>query len=362
LRFLKAFGASILGLLLFFSLVVFSLAFMLNSTILSPSFVKKQVNRIDLSAVAKDIADQQIQEYRPAQLSFLEAAVYNAINDQEGLFKTQANQAIDSGYAFFLGKTNTLSINIPLSSLKTDLQASLWKEFGVQISQWVKGNNIQTQLEPYIFQNLSQYRSLLLSDVASLSDTQLKSYLDSFLKQVQTQVNTPAGSIVLSGLLQTLVKPYFDNYYNQYTAQIPDSLVVDQSHISSSAMDKLMLIRKYIVLFRSLYYWLIVLMIVLAAGIFLIYRNIQEPSRSLGVDLLVFGAFDLAGVLVARTINPAQMIINALPQNLPSLSSWLTALFHDVLMKALVFSIVVLAFGVALIVISFIFKKNTAEA
>lgn len=362
MKFLKGFGASVLALLLFFSLVVFSTAFMLNSTILSPGFIKQQVNRIDISGLARDIADQQVQEYLPSQLDFLKNAVYSAIDDQESWFKTQADGAIDSGYAFFLGKTDTLSINIPLSALKTDLQNSLWKEFGVQLNQWIKSNNIQNQLEPYIFQNLSQYRSLLGADAAYLTDAQLKSYIDTFLKQAQTQANTPAGGIVLSGLMQTLVKPYFDYYYTQYAAQIPDALVVDRSNISSGVMDQLMLIRKYIGIFRTAYYWLIVFMAVLAAGIFLIYRNIQEPSRSLGIDLLIFGAFDLAGVLIARSINPAQMILNALPQQLPSLSPWITALFHDVLTKALTFSIAVLAVAVVLIVISFVFKKKTDEA
>ena len=58
--FLKGFGTFVLGLLLFLSLSIFGMAFMLNSTVLSPGFVKKQVDRIDISAVARDIADQQI--------------------------------------------------------------------------------------------------------------------------------------------------------------------------------------------------------------------------------------------------------------------------------------------------------------
>ena len=361
MRFLKGFGAAILGLLLFFSLTVFGIACMLNSTLLSPGFVKKQVNRIDISAVAKDIGDQQIQDYLPAQMSFLKDAVYSAINDQDAWFKTQADYAIDTGYAFFLGKTGTLSINIPLSALKTDLQNSLWKEFGAQLDQWIKGNNIQTQLEPYIFQNLGQYRSMLPADIASLSDAQLKSYIDTFLKQVQAQANMPGGGVVLSGLMQTLVRLYFDYYYNQYAAQIPDSLVADQSNIPSKVMDNLLTIRHYIGIFRAAYYWLIVLMVVLAAGIFLIYRNVQEPSRALGIDLFIFGALSLAGVLIARTFNPAQTILNSLPQKLPSLAPWITALYHDVLMKEFIFSIVVLVLATALIAISFIFKKNTAE-
>ena len=341
-----------------FRAVVFAVAFILNGTVLSPGFVKNQVNRIDVSGLTRDIADQQIQNYLPPELGFLKNAVYSAISDQEPWFKTQADQAIDSGYAFFSGKSDTISINVPLSTLKTDLQASLWKEFGVQISQWAKGNNIQTQLEPYIFQNLSQYRNLLPADVSSLPDAQLKSYIDTYLMQVQAQLNTPLGNIALSGLLQTLVKPYFDHYYSQYAAQIPDSLSIDRSNIPLDVMDDLLLAREYIGIFRTAYYWLIVLMVVLAAGIFLIFRNIEQPSRSLGIDLAFFGALDLAGVLIARSLNPAIRLLDSLPQHFPSLYPWVTAFFYDVLNRALIFSIIVLAVGIVLIVISFIFRKE----
>lgn len=359
--FLKGFGAFVLGFLLFLSLSIFGMAFMLNSTLLSPGFVKQQVDRIDISAVARDIADQQIKDYLPAELYFLKDAVYNAIDDQKPWFKAQADQTIDSGYNFFLGKTDKLAIKIPLNTLKADLKNSLWQEMSKQLTSWLRGN-IQTQLEPYIFQNLQQYRSLLTPDLALVSDAQLKSYVDIYLKQIQAQITATGSAPALSGLLETLVRPYFDYYYNQYAAQIPDNLVADQTNIPANTMDDLLLVRKYIGYFQSAYYWLIVLMVLLAAGIFLIYRNVQEPSRALGIDLFIFGALDLAGVLAARSFNPTQSLLNALPQKVPSLGPWLDALYRDVTGKMLAFSIAVLVIGAVLIAISFIFKKKVAEA
>lgn len=361
MSFLKGFGTFVLGFLLFISLSIFGMAFMLNSTVLSPGFVKKQVDRIDISGAARDIADQQIQDYLPTELNFLKDAVYSAIDAQEPWFKAQADQAIDTGYNFFLGKTDKLAIRIPLDTLKTDLKNSLWQEMNKQLTAWLRGN-ILNQLEPYIFQNLNQYRSLLPQELVLLSDAQLKSYIDTFLKQIQTQIVSTGVAPVLSGLLETLVKPYFDYYYNEYAAQIPNALVADQSNIPTDVMDNLLLARKYIGYFRDSYYWLIALMVLLAAGIFLIYRNIQEPSRALGIDLFIFGAFDLAGVLAARSFNPTQSLLDLLPQKMPSLEPWLDALYRDVTGKMLAFSIGVLVVGVVLIVISFVFKKKAAEA
>ena len=176
----------------------------------------------------------------------------------------------------------------------------------------------------------------------------MKSYLDTYFKQIQTQIIKTGSAPALSGLLETLVRPYFDYYYDQYAAQIPDKLVADETNIPANIMDDLLLARKYIGYFRSAYYWLIVLMVLLAAGIFLIYRNVQEPSRALGIDLFIFGALDLAGVLVARSFNPAQSLLNALPQKVPSLEPWLTALYRDVTGKMLIFSIAVLVIGAVL--------------
>ena len=89
----------------------------------------------------------------PAELYFLKDAVYNAIDAQEPWFKAQADQTIDSGYDFFLGKTDKLAIKIPLDTLKADLKNSLWQEMNKQLTSWLR-DNIQTQLKPYIFQNL----------------------------------------------------------------------------------------------------------------------------------------------------------------------------------------------------------------
>jgi hypothetical protein len=359
-RFLKGFGTFVLGLLLFISISVFGLAFVLHGTLLSPGFVKKQVDRIDISGVARDLADQQIQNYLPPELSFLQAAVYSAIDAQEPWIIAQADSAIDSSYAFLLSKTNVFTIQIPLDTLKTNLKNSLWLEMNKQLTSWLRSNAL-TQLEPYIFQNLSLYRPLFPPELAALTDAQLKTYIDTFLKQTQTAIITTGSAPLLTGLLTTLVQPYFNYYYDQYAAQIPDALTADSTTIPLATMNNLFLVRKYVGEFQAAYYWLIVLIILLAAGIFLIYRNIQEPSRALGIDLAVFGALDLAGVLVARAFNPADSLLSLLPQKVPSLEPWLNALYRDVTGKMLAFSIGVLVVGAIFIGVSFIFRKNEAE-
>lgn len=355
--FLKGFGTFVLGFLLFLSLSIFSVAFLLNSTVLNPDFVTRQVDRIDISAVARDVAEKQINEQLPAELSFLKDAVYNVIDAQEPWLKTQLNQAIGTGYDYFLGKTDTLSISIPLDAFKKDLKNSLWQELNKQLNIWLR-DNIQSELKPYIEQNLQAYRRSLPPELNILSDAQLKSYLNAFLQQIQDQIVKTGQAPVLTGLLETLVKPYFDAYYDEYAAQVPSELTADETNIPADVMEQLRLARKYIGYFRSGFYWLIVFMVVLVAGIFLIHRNIQDPSRALGIDLALYGVLDLAGTFAARSFQPATL----LPDEAASLEPWLTGLFNDITGIMLMFSIVVLAVGAALIVISFVFKKKAAES
>ncbi len=354
MNFLKGFGTFMLGLLLFLSLTVFSVAFILHSTVLNPGFITRQVDRLDISAVARDVAEEEIGDEIPAELDFLKEAIYNVIDEKEPWLKEQANQAIDSGYDFFLGKTDRLQIIIPLDDFKQDLKDSLWRELNNQLNIWLR-DNTNSELIPYIEGNLSAYRQVLPSELNLLSDVQLISYLNTFLQQVRSQIIATGQAPALTGLLETLVRPYFDGYYDEFAAQIPAELTT--ADIPADVMDQLLLAKRYVGYFRSGFYWLIVFMVVLAAGIFLIHRNVHDPSLALGTDLTLYGALDLAGVLVARSFFPS-----ALQMDIPaSLHQWLTGIFNDVTGIMLWFSIGILVVGVALIVVSFVFKKPAVE-
>jgi hypothetical protein len=243
-----------------------------------------------------------------------------------------------------------------MDAFKKDLKDSLWQELNKQLTIWLR-DNIQSELKPFIEQNLQTYRKSLPGELALMSDAQLKSYLDTYLRQIQDQITKTGSAPELSGLLETLVKPYFDAYYGEFATQIPSELTANENNIPADIMEQLQLAKKYIGYFRSGFYWLIVFMVVLVAGIFLIQCNIPDLSRALGLDLTLYGVLDLAGTFAARSFHPLEL----LPDIPPSLETWLTGLYNDVTRIMLTFSIVVLAIGVALIVISFVFKKRVAE-
>ncbi len=149
-----------------------------------------------------------------------------------------------------------------------------------------------------------------------------------------------------------------DYFYDEFATRIPSEITANETNIPADVMAQLRLVKQYVGYFRGVYFGLIAFMALLIAGIFLIHRNMQDPSRALGIDLALYGVLDLAGVIVARNFFPT-----AYEMDIPdSLYALVSSVFRDITGIMLTFSIVVLAVGVALIIIFFVFKKRAAES
>jgi hypothetical protein len=99
---LKGFALTILSLLLFFSLIVFGLAYMVNSTALNPKFISSQIDRLDVSAVIKEaVTEQTDEEDFPEELM---TAMVDTIDKLEAPVKQQVSAAIHETYDYLLGK------------------------------------------------------------------------------------------------------------------------------------------------------------------------------------------------------------------------------------------------------------------
>jgi hypothetical protein len=297
MKVLKGFGVSILSLLLFLSLSVFGIAFMLHSTLLNPDFVTAEVDRIDIPALIREITEEQIGEQLPQEVLFLKEAVYEAISDQEPWLKKQLNTAIYTMYDFLLSKSTRLDIVVSLEPLKAGLRDTLQQAF---------------------MQNLPPQ---------------------------------------LAGLAQSELQSDFDEYYQQIAGQIPSQLELDESIIPPEAMEQIRLARQYIDYFQTCYYALIGFMVLLVLGIVLINRNVRDTTRGLGINFLIYGALEFAGVYVARNYAPL-----SLPPDIPSsLQTWLAGLYGDLLAPLQTFSIGLLMAGGVLIIVSFVYKPRAAE-
>jgi len=297
-KFLKGLALSLLNFLLFLSLGVFGTIFMLNSTFLNPDFVAEQVDNIPVSSLVREMTEEQISQQLPEEAFFLKESLYDVISDQEPWIKEQVRNGIYSFYDFLLGKSERLSIVIAMEPVKEGLRDSLWEVF---------------------------------------------------------QQNIPPE---LAGLPPAMIDQYFEEFYRQFAGQIPSEIRLDESQIPPDVMAYLIQARQYISYTQTAYYALIGLMVLLVAGIILISRNVRGATRGLGTTFLIYGALEYAGIWATNYFGPMYLPMMEIPS---SLQAWLLQFTKDFMAPLEMFSIGLLAAGVVLLVVSFVYKPRRAE-
>ncbi len=357
---IRGLATFILGVLLFLSLTVFGVAFLIQNTLLNPDFVYKQVEKVDLSELARDFAEDNIVSMIPADAEFLEEAVYDVIDDQEPWLKEQFHDAIYTGYDYLLSESDTLKITIRLEELKENLKESLWEAMNDQITAWLP-EIIRNELKDYLADNLEEYTRVipdeyLPAEIAGPSSELLLEFLDEYVEEIDEQITDEGLMPEVSGLLEVLIKPYYDEYYDEFVAEIPNVIIYDEDSISPEIMDTLLTAREYIHYFNVGYYWFIVFMVLLAAGIFLVNWNVSKASIALAIDLLVFGILETAAILYARSLSLSGLI----PDIPEFIQPTLTSAYSDVLGVMLIYSLAVLGAGIVLLVFGIFYKSKTS--
>jgi hypothetical protein len=363
MNILKGFGIAILSFLLFLSLSVFGIAFLLKSTLLNPDFVAAQVAKMDVSALVGELTGEQIGGQLPEEALFVKEAIYDVVEEKEPWLKEQANTALYAGYDYFLGKSDSLKMAISLGVLKASLRDSLWQTFSDELSS-DPSSLPEDIVKPFLdehYQELIQQipAEYLPPELTGLSEDQLKLYFDQHYQEFIAQIPQAYLTPEFVGQLKEQLEPYFDQYYQELAEQIPDDFTFDVSSLPPEAMEQIVLARQYIGYFQFGYYALIAFMVLLVAGIFLIERNVKGTTRTLGIDLLLFGALEFAAVYFARNYLPASLPLHDVPS---LLRAWVVGVYGDMLAPLQMFSLGILIAGVILLVVSFVYKPRLAKA
>ncbi len=297
MNFLKGLAISILTLILFLSLAVFGTVFMLKATLLNPDFVVAQVDRLDVSSLAREAIEGQVSGQLPPEAEFLEEALYGAIADSEPWIKEQVSTAIYSGYDYLLGKSERLNLIVSLEPFKENLRDSLWQIFQ---------------------QNLEEL--------------------------------PPEFAMAPPAMLEQ----YFDEFYQEFAEQIPSEFEFDESQIPPEVMEQIVMVRQYISYTQTVYYALIGLMVLLILGIVLLKRDVSSATRGLGITFLIYGVLEYASVWATRNFLPTSLPLPDIPS---SLQPWLMGLINDFVAPLEAFSIGLMAGGAALIIVSIVYPR-----
>ncbi|MFC1862214.1 hypothetical protein ACFLT4_03645 [Chloroflexota bacterium] len=386
MKFLKSLAISLLGLLLFLSLSIFGLAITLNNTVLNPDFVTSELDSLDVSSLATEVVSGQ------APQGELGTALINTIPKVEPLLKERLSAATYSIYDYLLGKRQNpeLALTLKNSFLTTGFVASAMDN--LDISSLASGF-IRQKLAEKIPEEFMKYVTGYLDDAITKTEPLIKEEIvnasgpvfDYLLGESQSlDVVIPLEPIKQSlrdnlkeAFLQSppsefaqvppaLLELAFNQFYGLFATQIPSTFELDESTLDTEipaniAMavvqgeEALVQAREYVSYFQLGYKLLIGFMVLLILGIILIYHEVKGATRTLGSTFLTFGAFNYAGILIAKYFTGTQLQLPEIPA---SLQTWITQLSLGLMAPMETLSLGLAIGGVALIIVSFVYKPR----
>jgi hypothetical protein len=292
MKFLKGFALFILGSLLYLSLSFFGIAFMLHQTILNPDFIVSQVERLDIPSLTEDILSQQVPS---GEEELMGQVMSDTIADLEPWLKEQTGDAVNAFYDYLEGKSQHLSLVVPLEPVKEKLRENMRGAF----------------------------------------------------------LQSPPAE--LAGLPPTELEPYFDAYYQQISQEIPSTFELDETSMPPELVSTLGQTKQIIGYFNLSYTALIGIILLLILFIVLVHREVRGSTRGIGINFLICGVLGYLSVFAAEKLTGPLLVQASMP---PYIQTWLPQLLSDTLAPLGMYSIVLMAIGVVLLIVSFAYRPR----
>ena len=119
MKILKGFAIGLLSFLLFLSLSIFGISFLINQTILNPNFITSQLDKLDVAALVEEIISEQ--EDEEAFSEELETALVDTIAELEPVIKEGIGDTIEPVYDYLKGKSESIDL---ASTIRDNLLSS----------------------------------------------------------------------------------------------------------------------------------------------------------------------------------------------------------------------------------------------
>ena len=295
MKFLKGFGLAILGFLLSLSLILFGFVLTLNQTALNPDFVVSQVDSLDIPLLAEEVLSEEVPQEEEYMSELVVEVANETIAEQELWIKQQANVATYAFYDYLEGRSQHLSVEIPLETIKESLRDNLW----------------------------------------------------------EAALESPPPE--LAGLPPAEMEQEFNQFWSEFSEEIPSTLELDETMLDAEVMAQLEQARQYVGYFQLGYIALIGFILLLILGIVLIYREVRGSTRQIGITFLTCGIVSFVGALIVKSIAGTQI---AKPDIPAYLQTWIPQLIKDTLAPLEMYGIGLMAAGVILIIVSFVYKRR----
>jgi hypothetical protein len=397
MRGLKIAGLVILSLILFISLTVFGLAFSLHRTALNPDFVTAEGDRLEIAPLASEAMGQML------QVEFSEEArdaLTETITTLEPYLKDELDTIVYSVYEYLHGERENpelanllrrtlISSDFIVAVIDTmdgpQLARIIWEKFGEEITQEIPLpeeafprlvddlGELLTDLKPWIKEQV-EYAAGPIADYL-VGETESFNITISFEPVIDDLRGMLLGVFLdfppdeLEGLSPEELEQAFDAFWAEFAGEmLPTTFQIDETVIgqdaplkiasfTSEAETVLHQVREYVGYVRLAYILSIVVSALLIAGIVLIYRNVKGSTRTLGIVFLASGLVVLAVELIGKNVGGEQML-RAMLDAPPQLQVWASQVLVDFLAPLQWLGIGFIAGGIALLVVSFVYKPS----
>lgn len=287
---------AILGMFLCLSLLIFGLALTVNQSVLNPDFIADRVDEVDIVELTDEII---LEEIPPEAADFmgeiLHPVLHYTIGEIEPWLKEQARNVIHVFYDYIEGRNDTLSLIISV-------------------------------------------------------EAQLEKFRDNLLDAILT--SPPAE---LLGLPAEEIEDQFNIYFDQIEEEIPSAIELDEMLLETEVMQQIEQAKQYVGYFNTAFIGLIAFSLLMILIIILVYREVKGSCRQIGFTFLGVGVVSLVGAFVARSIANSQLATIDMPA---TLQTWAPNVVTDVLTPLGIYAIGLIVVGIALTVVSFVYKRG----
>ncbi len=391
MKALKIIGLAVLGFLLVVSLAAFGVALNVRQTVLNPDFLPNQLNHLPVAALMKEALEGN----GSGTAAEMNDTVFKAVKNLEPQIKTEIRAANAQVYSYLLGQQQELDLHRVLKTtlLNEEFVTSLINETNVftlirqnlrdelaaiipagQQQLTVYLDQAMPSLDPWLQEQVgtavAPVIDYLLGDTATLNIAipleQMKPILRASLREAFLKAPPPE----LAGTARSQQEMIFDQYYQEFAAQIPAAASIDPSSLgietSSSwgqaladAEAALAEARTMIGYFQTGFILLIILILLLLAGIILVYREVKGAARELGIIFLCYGILEYLAIIIGKYSFHAGLKMTEIPD---TLRAWLPGFITASCRPLEIFSIVMAVSGLALILLSVFYRRRPVQA
>jgi len=304
-----------------------------------------------LAPLIQDLLTEQITELVPEELEYL---VEDVITDE--WVEQQTETALSPVLSYMLGESSTVNVVISLGPVMADLKETFKQEFLESPPPELSGlpqSVLEEQFESYYQDMIQGVPSTIVIDENMLG-ADLPAQIDELFSDLARMMPT---SFDVGEMLEEMIPQ----------SQVTDALAEAEGQLSDIRQDidkaleeveeGLETAREYVGYFQLGYKILIAVIVVLIAGIILLNLQVRSFTRKLGIIFTIYGALELAEFFTAKYFVERQIAKLDIPPFLQELIPQFTMDFLSVLQW---FSIGCLVLGVALLVVSFVYKRSEA--